>query len=258
MDQESKRMLDDLPLGVYVARVPDGEVAHVNRAFRDLVGPSGLQECRIGDEPASYRVRDREGRPFPAERLPLSMVLETGTTAVVDEMVICRADGKKVHVRATGHPVRNAAGQLTHVMITFIDNTREIEAEVARAALAERLRCTVEHAPIVLFCVDRDGIATLSEGAGLKALGLRPGDHVGMSVFDVYKDHPTVPALIRRALPQHRPNTGRHHRGQRRARRRRSLPHRAAGRTQRGGRGSAARVGSTPPAGEGWSRPGDR
>src|SRR6187200_1559791 len=89
MDQESKRMLDDLPLGVYLARVPDGEVAHVNRAFRDLVGPYGLQEWRIGDQPA-YRVRDREGRPFPAERMPLSRVLATGTTAVVDEMVICR------------------------------------------------------------------------------------------------------------------------------------------------------------------------
>jgi signal transduction histidine kinase len=200
MDPESKRMLDDLPVGVYLARVPDGEIAHANRAFCDLVGAGSLQECRIGGGLASYRVSDREGRPFPVERLPMSRVLATGMKAVVDEMVICRADGKNVHVRATGHPVRDAAGQLTHVMITFIDNTREVEAEVARDALAERLRYTVEHAPIVLFCVDRDGIATLSEGAGLKALGLRPGDHVGMSVFEIYKDHPTVPTIVRRAL----------------------------------------------------------
>ncbi|MEK7745171.1 MAG: ATP-binding protein, partial [Elusimicrobiota bacterium] len=55
-------------------------------------------------------------------------------------------------------------------------------------------------APIVLFALDQDGVFTLSEGRGLDGLGLKPGEVVGRSVFEVYKDNPAILANIRRAL----------------------------------------------------------
>ncbi len=58
----------------------------------------------------------------------------------------------------------------------------------------------VGSSPIVLFSVDRDGIITLSEGRGLAALGLEPGQQVGQSVFDLYQATPAVAENIRRAL----------------------------------------------------------
>ena len=63
-----------------------------------------------------------------------------------------------------------------------------------------RLKLAVDHAPIAVFSIDRDGIITLSEGAGLAALGVRSGELVGKSVFDLYRDHPTIPGYIRRGL----------------------------------------------------------
>jgi signal transduction histidine kinase/CheY-like chemotaxis protein len=48
--------------------------------------------------------------------------------------------------------------------------------------------------------VDADGIFLLSEGRGLEALGLKPGEVVGQSVFDFYKDYPELIAMIRRSL----------------------------------------------------------
>ncbi len=73
-------------------------------------------------------------------------------------------------------------------------------AQPALRDTEQRLRALVEQAPIVLFAVDRNGIFTLSEGHGLVALGLSPGQVVGMSVYDVYKDVPRIIDNVRRCL----------------------------------------------------------
>ncbi len=70
----------------------------------------------------------------------------------------------------------------------------------ALPAIEARLRSVVDHLPIVLFALDRDGAFTLSEGRGLAALGLKPGTVVGRSIFDVYHDVPELLAHVRRAL----------------------------------------------------------
>ncbi len=63
-----------------------------------------------------------------------------------------------------------------------------------------RLAALLETVPALLFSLDRDGVFTACDGAGLERLGLRPGDHVGRSAFDVYGDHPRLLDAIRRAL----------------------------------------------------------
>ncbi|MBE0644056.1 MAG: PAS domain S-box protein [Bacteroidetes bacterium] len=77
----------------------------------------------------------------------------------------------------------------------------ELEAAHEDLKLAQKQLATViAGAPIVLFALDRDGIFTLSDGAGLKQLGLVPGQTVGRSVFDVYRDNPPVIESMQRAL----------------------------------------------------------
>jgi diguanylate cyclase (GGDEF)-like protein/PAS domain S-box-containing protein len=53
---------------------------------------------------------------------------------------------------------------------------------------------------VVLFALDRDGVFTLSEGRGLAALGLKPGEVVGRALFEVYRDTPEIVRDARRAL----------------------------------------------------------
>ena len=62
------------------------------------------------------------------------------------------------------------------------------------------LRNVIDHAPLVLFALDGDGIFTLSTGKGLEALGLGEGEIVGQSVFEVCRDYPDMLAVNRRAL----------------------------------------------------------
>lgn len=64
----------------------------------------------------------------------------------------------------------------------------------------ELLMAVVRNAPIVLFAVDPDGIFTLSEGRALDALGLKPGEVVGKSIFELYESHPAILDACRRAL----------------------------------------------------------
>jgi putative two-component system response regulator len=72
--------------------------------------------------------------------------------------------------------------------------------EAALRASEERLRTVVASAPIVLWAIDSEGRITISDGAGLRALGVEPGELLGRSVFEIYADLPEVISHIRRAL----------------------------------------------------------
>jgi PAS domain S-box-containing protein len=63
-----------------------------------------------------------------------------------------------------------------------------------------RLRAVVNNAPLIVYALDRDGYFLLSEGCGLDRLGLRPGEVVGKSAFDLYKDFPETIAALQDAL----------------------------------------------------------
>lgn len=79
-----------------------------------------------------------------------------------------------------------------------IAERRRLEAALQQSE--ERLRSITSSIPMGMFALDVEGVITLSEGKGLTALGLKPGQVVGESIFDVYKDFPQVLADCRRAL----------------------------------------------------------
>jgi PAS domain S-box-containing protein len=64
----------------------------------------------------------------------------------------------------------------------------------------QRLRDLIANAPVILFALDRLGVVTLSEGKGLDTFGVRPGELVGQSIFDLYHDSPGLHSSARRAL----------------------------------------------------------
>lgn len=74
------------------------------------------------------------------------------------------------------------------------------DSDAVLGEIEQQLRTVVTGAPVILFALNADGTFTLSEGAGLEALGLQPGSSVGESVFDLYKDEPAVLDCVRRAL----------------------------------------------------------
>ena len=192
-------ILDALPVGIWVARAPGGEVTYANPEFRNILGQDAAGNSGIDDAPVTYGIFDLEDRPYPVERLPFSRVVATGRPVTVDDLVIHRPDGRRVNIRAFAYPIRTGDA-LTHVAIAFIDITAEVRAEAERRETATRLTFAVDHAPIAIWSTDIDGRITLSEGAGLAALGVKSGELVGQNIFELYKDHPSIVGFIRRGL----------------------------------------------------------
>lgn len=146
---------------------------------------------------------------------PVSSAIETNQVAH-EEYREASADGVR-SLYATALPIKGPEGRAQEVIVMLqdlseLDTVRRSEAryralfeerqlaEEALTRLETRLRTVIASSPIVLFSVNREGVFTLSEGRGLEALGMTPGQAVGQSVFELYREVPVVCENVRRAL----------------------------------------------------------
>ncbi|NVB78549.1 MAG: response regulator [Kofleriaceae bacterium] len=133
-------LADDLPVGIWVARAPNGEEIYTNHTFAEIMGQGQRDDVHVGAYSEPYGILTRDGRPYPEDRLPFVRALVEKRVVVNDDIMIRRPDRTTVHVRAFGRPVMNKAGVITHVVIAFFDITKQIEAEQASAEADARLR----------------------------------------------------------------------------------------------------------------------
>ena len=80
------------------------------------------------------------------------------------------------------------------------DITEQLSNQEAIRTSEARYRNLVQNSPIVNYHIDKNGIFLLSEGKGLAGLGLLPGQIVGQSIYEVYKDRPEILASFELAL----------------------------------------------------------
>jgi len=128
---------EDLPVGLWVARAPNGELVYANKTFAQIMGMGPRVDVQVGGYAPVYGIFGRDGKLYPEHRLPFPRALEERCVVVVDDLTIHRPDGTKVDVRAFARPIGDP---ITHVIIAFFDITREVEAEKARAESDRRLQ----------------------------------------------------------------------------------------------------------------------
>ncbi|WNG22729.1 PAS domain-containing protein [Cystobacter fuscus] len=155
-------------------------------------------------------------------------VLSTGLPLPDTEERVWDGDGERHWTQTSKVPLFDARGHVFGVLGVLLDITawRDTQTQLRRAlatgettnrmlqeqaaaheamqralALSElRLRTVVREAQMVIWSLDAQGLFTFSDGGGLRDLGLTPGQNLGRSVFDVYKDMPRVLEQTRRAL----------------------------------------------------------
>jgi PAS domain S-box-containing protein len=111
-----------------------------------------------------------------------------------------RRNGTPIDYSIYASPLHDPDGRITGNIAVLVDITERKRAdELLRESLI-RLQTMVRNAPIILYGVDRKGVFTLSEGKGLAGMGLNPGEIVGLSAFDVYRDYPDCLENFRRVL----------------------------------------------------------
>ncbi len=83
-------------------------------------------------------------------------------------------------------------------IIRDVTDRKKIERELINSE--QKFRTVVTNSEAIIFILDNEGVFTLSEGKGLEALGLKPGEVVGASVFDIYQDNPEILEAVALAL----------------------------------------------------------
>jgi PAS domain S-box-containing protein len=158
-----------------------GNAVLVNEAAArcdDFPGPRGVDGgVTRGSE--FYEILDREGRPLPVERWPVSRVL-AGESVADEELRVRRRDtGQESHVSVAGEPVRDAAGeQVLAVLVNHVITERkvaEMESERLKGELARRaaqLEATFECAPDALAVLGRSGEVLQVNSAARRILGV--------------------------------------------------------------------------------------
>ncbi|MDB5217685.1 MAG: Sensory box histidine kinase/response regulator [Myxococcaceae bacterium] len=137
--EELAMVADELPVAIWMGRVPSGEVVYTNAAFREVLGIEPPEGAARGGFVEPYGVHTRSGAPYPEDRMPFEQCIAAKKTVVVDDLVIHRRDGRRVSLRVFAKPIFDANGEMTHVLEAFTDISREADAERARAEGERRL-----------------------------------------------------------------------------------------------------------------------
>jgi PAS domain S-box-containing protein len=151
------------------------------------------------DEIRGRRMSQVLGEAFSAPYLKaIQEVLHTLRTQEIQYLLPVRGVPRWFLARI--NPVIAEDGSCHSVSMLVRNVTERKQADEALSQSEQRLRSIIVNLPIVLFAIDSNGVFTLSEGKGLSALGLRPGEAVGISALEMYSGHPSVIEPLRRAL----------------------------------------------------------
>ncbi len=93
----------------------------------------------------------------------------------------------------------NVVYVVSSILAYLTESDRFNKAKLFRE-LSTKLYFIIRNSPLVVFILNKNGIFTFSDGAGLKSLNLSPGEVVGKSALEIYKDYPLIIKGIKKAL----------------------------------------------------------
>lgn len=149
---------------------PDDVQSTKNIVFRILNGHTITGFCN------RYRCKNGDYRWFE------------WTASINEKTGICFGAARDISER------KKAEDDLRKRNKNIILNRKKVEASW------RHLNNAVKSADAIIWQLDKNGIFTLYEGQMLKKLTRKSGQHVGLSIFELYKDHPEILKTIKRSL----------------------------------------------------------
>ncbi len=170
-----------------IAVSQNGMILDANPAFLSLYGYARDQITGMAGELLTV----------PESRSMVRQKIADGDEAVY-EVECLRGDGGTFHAEVRGRQVL-WNGQPARVTAVRDISERKLMEDALRRS-EETMRAVLSSAPVILYAADKDGTITLSEGTGLAALGLAPGEAVGRSVDEFSGGNPAAQENTRRAF----------------------------------------------------------
>lgn len=170
-----------------------GKVSHHNKKFTEIWKiPADLQGMENDDELIDY-VLSQLADPEQFR----SKIVELYASSKSSDDIIDLIDGRIL--ARFSCPLLKADREAGRVWF-FRDITQQRKAEETLKYNFIQLQSIYNRLPVVIWAVDKNGIFTLSEGKELEVLGLKPGQVVGQSIFEIYEGNSLILDYTQRAI----------------------------------------------------------
>ena len=162
---QSRAVLDQLPIGVTIARPPSGELVFHNAQARRLLGDVPMPTS-LDDGYSGYGAVHPDGTPYRPEEYPIAQTVLNGVTIDREPMLYRRADGELIHLEVSASPVLDAQGHAVLAVSTFHDVSE-------RERMARSLRDSEERLRLIIESLDDYAIITVDSQS--RITGWSPG-----------------------------------------------------------------------------------
>ncbi|NIM10399.1 MAG: PAS domain S-box protein [Candidatus Aminicenantes bacterium] len=161
----------------------EGIITYVSPAVKSLIGYDPVEF--IG-QPFKEFVFEED---LPRLKKNLQHAISGQTTP--NEYRIPDKIGKIHWIRASSRPQYKGDRVIgIQGVLTDITELKQVEMELLKSM--QRLHVVINQVGAVIWAINKDGIFTFSEGKGLEAMGLKPGEVVGQSLFELYADNKQI------------------------------------------------------------------
>lgn len=136
-EEQLRAVIDQMPIGVAIARVPSGEIFLFNQALEEMLGHPMVQA--EAENYGRYGGIDENGDPLPAESYALHRAVVSGETVIDNEIRYRRPDGSIVTLLAQAAPILDEDGKAEIAIVALQDITGRKLAEAHQQLLINEL-----------------------------------------------------------------------------------------------------------------------
>lgn len=157
--EEVERLLDVLPVSVWIAHDPACHSITGNRAAYEMLGlppQTNVSVAAPADErPAVHHYRD--GRELSPEELPMQYAAAHGIEVRDVELDCVPPNGTTRHLYGSATPLRDASGAVRGCVGAFVDLAERRRMEQALRTSERRFKTLAGSAPVGIFETDAEG-----------------------------------------------------------------------------------------------------
>ncbi len=190
-EERNRMLIDSSPFALFVHH--NGMVLYANDACIKMFHANNLSQI-VGKNLYDYMHPDY----LDIAVTRLARINKTDTILPKFELKYYCLDNQLIDVEASAIPI--TFNNKKAILVAATDVTEKNNALKKLKESEFQLKFLVEKSPIIIFKIDKNGLFTLSEGNGLEKLGLSPGQVVGHSVFELYKDYPEILSAVKNSI----------------------------------------------------------